>query len=203
MNREYCIPRILTLELLYPAVLGSVFYTLFTSISYGMAAGQATGFLAGAAGHIALKVVLFAVTLSSFSADFTYTTWCPDFQWAFFILDVAIVSGLYLIFSATALTSTAFPNSNLIALGVTVILLCYFLWDCFDPALRATPILKRHMFIWEMASGGALLVEYLFHRWSWISDAWAAWSVCGILAASTVFFWRLVLVQRRTLTQNA
>jgi len=196
MQREYCIPRILTLELLYPAVLGSVFYTLFTAVSDG------TGFLAGSIGDISLKGIIFIVTLAFFSADFVYTTWSPGFRWPFFFLDVFIVTGLYTIFSGTALVSTASPDLDRIAGGFAVILLCYFIWDCCDPAIRQTPILKRHMFIWEAISGSALIVAFSIHRMGYLAGFLASLPLLLVLAASTIYFWLLVLEQRRTILKQ-
>jgi hypothetical protein len=123
----------LMLELIYPAVLGSVLiFALETTralFRFRIVCGAAVDPLALL---ILLKCLLLYVTVIFYSCDYVYTMLTREFQILFFLFDCAFLIGLYLTLVSLKVAKeelTELPVPWRIAGFYVLFLLTYWVWD--------------------------------------------------------------------------
>src|SRR5947207_13766427 len=88
----------LMLELIYPAVLGTVLYTVL-----GAGLAPLLAILGGPAATVTaplLKWILVIITLCFYGCDYLYIMFTRDFRPAFFLCDLIFLGTLYITFLA-------------------------------------------------------------------------------------------------------
>lgn len=152
----------LMLGLIYPAVLGTVFYSFLTAALGPVQVrilGQPTVPIAPA-----LKWILLLTTMVFYCCDYLYIMFTREFVFGFFACDLFLLAGLYLTFSTIDISSTSnLPRRSLIviALCYTAFMILYLAWDsfeCWRSKDSKERILYKKVIVWEMASIVMLLI---------------------------------------------
>ena len=188
MNEENSIPSILIHGLIYPAVLGSIFYSVFDLVDKT----EDFGFL------FFFKLALFLVVLAFFCCDYVYTVRTNPFEWSFFLIDIFVVCVLYVLYDAINLgVNGASPDVPWISGCCMGISLLYYVWDKFETDTQAPPDYLKKMFIWQVSffvANSVLLASSL------VQLVPASWLLTIQFAFMTIFcawFWWLLINRSR------
>ena len=202
MDEGLNIPRVLTIGLVYPAVLGSIFYSIFALAAEYAVSGVASGFLAGSASEISVKAGFVLLVLNFFFCDYIYSSWTAPFRVHFMILNLLVLVCLYVAFVGANTGGVGAPNLDLLSLAFGSAFLIYAAWDIFDRSLHQSGKYRQQMKAWEWISVVAVSVSWILAE----SFAWVARNHVGILLVvllgSNILFWRLLVLKRRVLRSS-
>lgn len=124
---EKNIAKHLIVGLIYPAVLGTLIYSLFDNIITSIIQQEAKGFLADAPKNLVFKSLLVLGTIGFYCCDFIYTIFTKDFKTRYFYFDLLILIGLSVTFKAININNNLPPNLNVILLSFMSFMFFYFL----------------------------------------------------------------------------
>jgi hypothetical protein len=183
MTRSEALKQLM-LGLIYPAVLGTVFYAVL-----GRALDQALSIpLHWSAFAIApwLKWALVLTTLTFYGCDYLYVMFTKKFRPMFFVCDLILLAGLYVTFSKIDIGTPLLPHRNMVIVArcYAVFMFLYLIWDVSER--RATPEKAEKRFygyvvIWEIVS---LLMLFAWLRF----EPWIPSESCrGAVLASVLF----------------
>jgi hypothetical protein len=192
---EQHILKNLMLNLIYPAVLGTVMY--------GALAATLEPFVAALAGRTApasadpyalLKTCLVAITLAFYIADYLYIAFTRQFGWLFFAFDLVFLTTLYVSVYGIGLSagSTTPPYLPLVVGCFMIFMGLYFVWDLIEWRRPGSSRERRwyvRMLAWEVLS---LLALAAIFAWGLHSPA----LVVATLSLITGTFWVLTLQKR-------
>jgi hypothetical protein len=191
--------RQLMLGLIYPAVLGTVLYSVLAAALSPLISLLNKGVLGPFAPG--LKWVLVITTVAFYVCDYLYIMFTREFRFLFFIFDLILLAGLYLTFMTIDITTHSLPHKNLtvVAASYGVFVFLYFVWDVLerrstrDDSERS---LYLKVIIWEGVSFIALLLWFCLHAWM-ENDPRSAVVLAGLLILITVRFGILALRKRQ------
>jgi hypothetical protein len=166
---EKNIPKTLIIGLIYPAVLGSIIYSLYDILGLSIFEHTAKGYLQGSYEVIICKSFLFLLTIVFYCLDFLYSVFTKNFRWLFFGCDIGILLSIVLVFKAIDIHSAEYPLNWLALLGYFGFMSAYFIWDWNEKAESDDEgnFLKK-MIRWEIIFGGIFLALFalcLFDNW--------------------------------------
>lgn len=192
----------LMLGLIYPAVLGSIFYTalgkLGEQFSFAWLSLSGGGFDWSAL--TAVKLFLLLVAIAFYFCDFLYIRFTRDYRTRFFVYDLIFVATMYAAFAAIGLENRAQPPDAELMLSLYfVFMFLYHRWDMLE-LKGCEPGEERELFRkvvrWERVSmlaiaGCLLLIVGLERAWPSMM-AGASWVpgflVALVMTTITVFF---------------
>lgn len=197
MTRNEALKQLM-LGLIYPAVLGTIFYN-FLSIAvepvlYWMLGRSVASFGSG------IKWALLLATIIFYCCDYFYIMFTREFVPAFFICDLILLAGLYMTFLSIDVRTSILPRRNLVVLAgcYTLFMTLYLTWDIFEHR-RTTGaderLLYKKVIIWEAISVIVLLIWLGAQFWfpSFNHDAVL---LTSILVVITVWFFKLASDKR-------
>lgn len=192
---EQQILKSLMLNLIYPAVLGTVMYgALAATLEPLVAAFAGRTATASADPYSLLKTCLLMITLAFYIADYLYIAFTRQFGWLFFAFDLVFLATLYVSVYAIGLSagSTIPPHLPLVVGCFTIFMGLYFVWDFIE--WRRSEYSGEHrwygrVLAWE---GLSLLALAVIFAWGLHSPA----VVLVTLGSITCIFWVLTLQKR-------
>ena len=145
----------LMLGLVYPAVLGTVLYTVL-----GAALDPFLSVLLGHSRTVGapwVKWVLLLTTVAFYCCDYLYIMFTRQFSVAFFLCDLVLLAGLYITVLTIDITTAVFPHRNLVLvaacyLGFMVLYLMWDLFERFNTGDRAEQRFYNKVIYWESSS---------------------------------------------------
>jgi hypothetical protein len=182
----------LMLGLIYPAVLGSIIYTLFSEIKDQLTTSTFNDILG-------IKFYLFVITIVFYLCDYLYITYTNNFGWFFFFCDLIFVGCLY---TTTILididTNSSLPNPAWISGCYILFLLFYLGWDIYEKGRSSQQEKKLycHIIIWEVLSVILLISCMVATRFS-TNQYYLNKLLAGILTLITVLFVWLTYRKRK------
>ena len=185
----------LMLNLIYPAVLGTVMYgALAATLGPLVAMFVGRTVPASADPYALLKACLLAITLAFYIADYLYIAFTRQFGWLFFAFDLVFLVTLYVSVYAIGLSadSTTPPSLPVVVVCFMIFIGLYFVWDLIERSRSQDPGERRwygRVLAWEGFSIVALAGIF----------AWFLYSralVVVTLGMITSVFWVLTLQKR-------
>lgn len=192
MTRQRAL-RQLMLELLYPAVLGAVIFSLFEKTILPLVQGylfrSSQGSVEAATG---VQITLLVITAAFYCVDYLYVMFSKNYDWAFFLCDIAFLVGLYVTVTAIGLSGAPRhpPYLRWILVMYCFFLLLYLWWD-WSERRKCTGKDERRWYsgilAWEVISLLALVALILaLSRMG--EPRCSGYVVAGVLAAITLVF---------------
>lgn len=184
----------LMLGLIYPAVLGSILYTLLQTVTY-----IATGKMP-LIDPVTIKLSLLVITITFYVCDYFYIMFTTRYYWLFFICDIIFLITLYATVVAIDLNVGSYgpPYNRVILFCYVIFLILYFVWDvCEAVVLRGSR--EGRYFIKVVIWESLFLITigiFLYTSWGWDDDRSVSLWTCGILCAITLGFVYLVRKKR-------
>jgi hypothetical protein len=156
------------LGLIYPAVLGSVFYNFL-----GAAIEPFVNRILGRPAVLVapwLKWVLLFTTLVFYCCDYLYIMFTREFVALFFVCDLILLAGLYVTFSSIDIRAAALPHRNVVVVGACycAFMTLYLAWDIFEKSRTKEPKeqwLYKHVILWEVVSLIMIVVWLGLETW--------------------------------------
>jgi hypothetical protein len=157
----------LMLGLIYPAVLGSIFYTILGELGH-----QIRSIFSGGAYNVSLivtvKFTLSWIALAFYFCDYLYIAFTNEYHKRFFRYDILFVFTMYGAFAAAALGENGRLPAAKVLLGLYALFIAfYFDWDRFELRRAKTKEeidFYRKILRWEGYSF-ALIMVCLFSIW--------------------------------------
>lgn len=124
----------LMVNLVYPAVLGSVLYIALdymTRVFVPKALAPPNLQTLPLDAVAAAKVTLLLLTITFYCCDYLYLRWTVRFQVIFFVFDMLFLLGLYLtiVFTHVQVGDADLPQAHIVAALFTLFMLFYLWWD--------------------------------------------------------------------------
>ena len=185
----------LMLNLIYPAVLGTVMYgALATTIEPLVEALAGRTVPVSGDPNALLKACLLAITVAFYIADYLYIAFTKQFGWLFFAFDLVFLVTLYVSVYAIGLSvgSTTPPSLPLVLICFMIFMGLYFVWDLIGRSRSQNSGERRwyrRVLAWEGLSLLALAGIFALGLYS-------PAVVVTTLGLITCFFWVLTLQKR-------
>lgn len=186
----------LMLNLIYPAVLGTVMYGVLAATLEPLVAALAGRTATDSADPYALlKTCLLTITLAFYFADYLYIAFTREFGWLFFAFDLVFLATLYVSVYAIGLSagSTTPPYLPLVVGCFMIFMGLYLVWDLIEWRRSEYPVEHRwyvRVLTWEVLS---LLALTGIFAWGLHSPV----MVVATLGLITCTFWVLTLQKRQ------
>jgi hypothetical protein len=183
----------LMLGLIYPAVLGSILYTLLQTISYLVTGKMPWN------DFVTIKLALLVITIAFYICDYFYIMFTTRYYLLFFICDIVFLLTLYATVVAIDLNEYyAFPHNRVILLCYIIFMALYLGWDGYEAYTLPKGKEKSHLIrvvVWEVLSLAALgLLLYNSRPWDDYRKI-SRWTI-GVLAMVTAIFVYMVQGKR-------
>lgn len=190
------------LSLVYPAVLGSVFFVVFqmlaTPIAFALGRMMNSSVAADAVSSTfqPLKIGLLAATVLFYHCDYFYIKYTNSFSIVFCLADVVFLFVLSITLIAINPLSPEPPATTLIASCYLLFFVIYFGWDWYEREHTSNDHEKRYylrVFAWEIASAAALGA----HLVGWPSCLGGSGALLAIIALAAILFVPIVWWKKR------
>jgi hypothetical protein len=202
----------LVLGLIYPAVLGSIFYT-----ALGELTKQATAlwtFLVAEGAYdvsfvVTVKCALLFIAIAFYFCDYLYILFTNDYHSMFFLIDLVFIVTMYLAFAAIGLDgSDRPPSAKTMLLLYLVFMALYYKWDKLEIGRcknKSESDLFRQVVRWEKLSIAGIVLcwlmimalEYLWPRKVNLGEGVPGLLVAVVMAAVTFYFARYTAAKRQ------
>jgi hypothetical protein len=200
----------LMLGLIYPAVLGSIFYTALDKIGHQFATFWMSWFAGGeysVSAVVTVKFVLLAIAIGFYFCDYLYILFTNEYDDRFFRYDLTFVGTMYAAFAAIGMNSGEHPPwAKTMLFCYLLFMVLYLRWDRFEVERcegRAERQLFRKVVRWEWFSILGIAVSFMVIMavellWKRALAPWIPGLVVAVvMAVVTTFFARYAWAKRR------
>ena len=156
----------LMLGLIYPAVLGTVMYSTLQVLVDPLTVKFSPGScLVVADSVLGLKLCFLLIAVAFYCFDYMYIMFTREFDWPFFLCDLAFLVILYITISAIGIGKEYLPQTQWILGCYAAFMILYLVWDSYESwrCRREGASAKEKRFylgviIWEMISLVVLII---------------------------------------------
>lgn len=199
----------LMLGLIYPAVLGTVMYSVLQVMADPLVVRL--GFSASIPTEpsdplVKIKVCLLLVTVLFYCFDYLYIMFTRNFNWLFFFCDIAFLVTLHVTVSAIGLGRPYPPQVLAILCCYTIFIVVYLIWDGYElwrcrtgHEVEGERAFYHGVIVWEVLS----LIGLGLGLWLLDESLADAQIMLGTIAVVTGFFGYFALRKRKFMADSA